>query len=103
MMKNSDIKAMSDEQLVHSELQLQRDIVHTRIDQVFEKSEDMMKLRKVRRNIARLRTEQRAREIKADLAKDNLRNTHRKTFVPAQSETTDSVKSLAEISSQIEE
>ena len=103
MMKNNDIKAMSDELLVHSELQLQRDIVHTRIDQVFEKSEDMMKLRKVRRSIARLRTEQRAREIQANLGKDSLRNTHRRTFVPEQGESTEAVKSLAEISSQIEE
>ena len=102
-MKSSEIKAMTDEQLVHTELQFQRDIVHTRIDQVFEKSEDMMKLRKIRKSIARLRTEQRAREIKENLGKDSLRNAHRKSFVPTASESSETVKSLAEISSQIED
>ena len=102
-MKNSEIKAMSDEQLVHTELQLQREIVQTRIDKVFEKSEDMMKLRKIRRDIARLRTEQRAREIAGQNNKDMLRNKHRKTFVPEQITTAESVQSLADISSQIED
>ena len=45
-----------------------------------DKSSDAMFFRKVRRAIARLRTEQRRREFEQGLTKDSLRNSHRNTL-----------------------
>ena len=100
--KNKEIRELSDVDLVHAELQLQRDIVNERmvIDED-NKSSDAMFFRKVRRAIARLRTEQRRRELEQGLAKDSLRNSHRNTF-SYKRETASSLQSLESLSKEME-
>ena len=79
-MKMSEIKELTDAQLVHKELQLQRSLVQARIDKQLGASENTSVFSALRKDIARLRTAQRQREIDQGLATDSLRNTHRKTF-----------------------
>ena len=75
-----DLKAMSDEALVHHELQLQRDLVRKNFAHATNQLDDTASVRKVRRAIARARTEQRSREVAGGLGKDSLRSQHRSTF-----------------------
>ena len=100
--KNKEIRELSDVELVHAELQLQRNIVDERmvIDED-NKTSDAMFFRKIRRAIARLRTEQRRREIEQGLAKDSLRNSHRNTF-SYKRQTESSLQSLEALSKELE-
>ena len=77
-----DIKALSDEALVHRELQLERDLVRKNFAHATNQLEDTASVKKVRRDIARVRTEQRSRELASGLGKDALRNLHRTSFRP---------------------
>ena len=77
-----DIKALSDEALVHHELQLERDLVRRNFAHATNQLENTASVKKFRRAIARARTEQRSRELANGLSKDSLRNTHRNTFKP---------------------
>jgi large subunit ribosomal protein L29 len=77
-----DIKALSDEALVHHELQLERDLVRKNFAHATNQLEDTASVKKVRRAIARIRTEQRSRELANGLGKDALRNAHRASFKP---------------------
>ena len=81
-MKSTEINALSDEQLVHRELQLERDLIELRFRHrdANLQLDDTSKLRKIRRDIARLRTAQRTRELAGELPKDALRNKHRGSF-----------------------
>jgi len=79
---------MSDEELVHAELQLDRDLVTLR----FRKKagtlnrDEVGLLKEARKNIARLRTEQIAREKAAGMLKDSMRDLYRSTFKAAADE-----------------
>ena len=77
-----DIKALSDEALVHRELQLERDLVRKNFAHATNQLEDTASVKKVRRDIARTRTEQRSRELAHGLGRDALRNMHRTSFKP---------------------
>lgn len=81
-MNATELSALTDEQLVHKELQLERDMIELRFRHRDNNNQldDTSKLRKIRRDIARLRTAQRARELKAELPKDALRNKYSSTF-----------------------
>lgn len=85
-----DIKAMTDQQLVHQELQLERDLIEASFRHRTGQLDDTSKLKKLRRAIARARTEQRNRERAQDLVKDALRNTHRGSFQPNSAPTSES-------------
>ena len=96
--KNQDIKELSDEALVHAELQFQRDIVSERmIVAEDEKNSDGMLFGKIRKAIARLRTEQRRRELETGIPKDSLRSKYRKTFT-YQAKVSSSLQSLESLS-----
>jgi ribosomal protein L29 len=77
-----DFKALSDESLVHHELQLERDLVRKNFAHATNQLDDTASVKKVRWTIARVRTEQRTREIANGLGKDALRNKFRTTFKP---------------------
>jgi ribosomal protein L29 len=81
-MASVDYKALSDEALVHHELQLERDLVRKNFAHSTNQLDDTASVKKVRRGIARARTEQRARELANGLGKDALRNQYRTTFKP---------------------
>ena len=80
-MEKTDLKAISDEALVHHELGLERDLVRALFAHRSNALNDSSRLGKLRKGIARARTEQRVRELAAGLSKDALRNRFRGTFV----------------------
>jgi len=77
---NEELKALSDEALVHTELQLDRDLVDLRFKKNRDQLRNVNQIKEVRRNIARIRTEQRRRELEANAAKNSLRDLHRSSF-----------------------
>ena len=58
---STELKALTDEQVVHAELQLDRDLVGLRFRKNADQLRDVNQIKVVRRNIARVRTEQRRR------------------------------------------
>lgn len=84
-MATPDWNEMSDAELVHHELQLERDMLTARFQLATNQLEDSSVVSKLRKGIARARTAQRAREIANGLSKDTLRNTHRGSFAPGES------------------
>ncbi|MAA79500.1 MAG: 50S ribosomal protein L29 [Deltaproteobacteria bacterium] len=80
-MKMSEIAALTDEQLVHTELSLERKLIDARIKKSFGTLEDSSVFAKIRKDIARIQTESTSREKKQGLAKNALKAQFRKTFV----------------------
>jgi len=79
-MEMASIRSLTDEQLVHAELSLERDLVAATFQHRTGQLDDSSMLGKMRKDIARLRTLQREREQEAGSARDSLRNSHRGTF-----------------------
>ena len=71
---------LSDQELVHRVLQAERDLVSSRFKHSMNQLENTATLRRIRREIARLRTEARRREQSNDLPKDSLLPQHAGTF-----------------------
>jgi large subunit ribosomal protein L29 len=71
---------LSDAELVHKVLQTERDLVTARFKHSLNQLENTARLGVLRRDIARMRTEARTREVKNGLAKGQLVGTHRSTF-----------------------
>ncbi|MED5370389.1 MAG: 50S ribosomal protein L29 [Myxococcota bacterium] len=82
-MATTDWKSMTDEQLVHHELQLERQMVTAEFQLATNQLEDSSVIGKLRKDIARARTFQRERELNQGLAKDSLRNKFRGSFSAA--------------------
>ena len=80
---NTELKALTDEQVVHAELQLDETLVGLRFRKSADQLRNVNQIKVVRRNIARVRTEQRRRELDAGLAKNALLEQHRATFTAA--------------------
>ena len=68
-MSAAEVKKMSDEEIGVETARLRRRIYDLRCQTVTEKIEDPSQFKKTRREVARLLTEQRAREIAAQGAK----------------------------------
>ncbi len=81
-MTAADLKSLSDEQLVHKELSLERELIEASFRHRTSQLDDTSKLKKLRRQIARIRTEERTREIAAGVGTDSLRNQFRGSFKP---------------------
>jgi len=79
-MELASIRNLTDEQLVHAELSLERDLVAATFQHRTGQLDDSSMLGKMRKAIARLRTLQRERERDAGSARDSLRNSYRGTF-----------------------
>jgi len=84
-MNTQEITTLSDEQLVHTELQLERDLIAARFAHRTSQLDDNSVMKKLRRDIARLRTAARGREIEQSLPKDALKAAHSKTFTASAS------------------
>ena len=80
---SASIRDMTDEQLVHQVLQAERNLVDSRFRHSMGQLEDTTSLRSHRRNIARMLTEARAREVTQGLGKNALVEMHKGTFSPA--------------------
>jgi len=85
-MKMSEITALSDEQLVHAELSLERTLINARVKKSFGTLEDSSVFSKVRKDIARIQTEITSREKAQGLSKHALKAQFRKSFVPEETE-----------------
>jgi ribosomal protein L29 len=82
-MKIQDLASLSDEQLVHKEMELERSMLAHQFRHRVGRLENTSLLAKTRKDIARTHTEIRRREIEAGLAKGGLQAAHRGSFVPA--------------------
>lgn len=82
-MTNTEIASLGDEALVHREMEMERRLVELGFRHRTGQLEDTSKLGQIRRDIARLRTAQRAREIEQGLNKDSLRARHRGSWSAA--------------------
>lgn len=99
----TELKALSDEALVHAELQLDRELVSLNFMKKAGTLRNVMSTRVVRKNIARVRTEQRRREIEQGLSKDSLKALHRASFVATTASKEEGSSLLANVTEQMEE
>jgi ribosomal protein L29 len=100
----SGIQAFSDEELVHAELQLDRDVVELRFAKQMGTFKQSHRFKQIRKEIAQLRTEQISRENSRGLAKNTLRDTYRSSFVAEVSSKITAEGSFAsELNEQMEE
>lgn len=79
-MKYADFDSLSDEKLVHQELDLERQLLELNFRKRMGQLEDTSKLSKVRKDIARARTAERQRELDQGLNRDALRGNHMGTW-----------------------
>lgn len=82
-MKKIDLSSMTDEQLVHHELGLERTLFGHQLRHRLNQLENNSVLKRTRREIARAQTALRARELDNGLGRGQLRQKHASTFVPA--------------------
>ncbi len=74
------VREMSDEQVVHRSVAVERELVETRFRHSMSLLEDTSTLRRMRRGMAGLKTDVRRREIEQGLAKGALEAKHRTTY-----------------------
>jgi large subunit ribosomal protein L29 len=82
-MATANLAEMTDEQLVHRELELERELVHANFQLSIGELENTAELPRLRKDIARARTAQRSRERSANDPKNTLRNRYRNSFTAA--------------------
>ena len=85
-MNMSEIKELTDEQLVHKELSLERKLIDARIKKSFGTLEDSSFFAKIRKDIARIQTEVTTRQKAQGIAKNGLKALYRRSFVAEQLE-----------------
>jgi ribosomal protein L29 len=79
-MKTAEINAMTDEQLVHKGLQLERDLIAARFSLKTNQLTDTSVVSKFRKDMARLNGAIRTREIDAGSGRNAMQALHGKTF-----------------------
>jgi ribosomal protein L29 len=94
---------MSDEQLVHAELQLDRDLVALRFQKKSGNGRNVHKLKQARRAIARLKTEQTAREKAAGVAKGIFFAQYQNSFKALDGDLDMGSSFMADLNEQMEE
>jgi large subunit ribosomal protein L29 len=78
----NEIKSLSDQELTHQLFRVERELVKARFDHSMGQLENTAALREMRKDIARIKTEARRRELEQDMPKDSLIRQHRSSFVP---------------------
>ncbi|MCB9793327.1 MAG: 50S ribosomal protein L29 [Alphaproteobacteria bacterium] len=79
-MKYAELSSLSDEQLVHRELTLERELITARFRLYTNQLEDTASIAKLRKAIAHCRTAARGREAEQGLSKNSLRDRYSSTF-----------------------
>ncbi len=74
------LNTMSNQELVHSVLETERELVQARFAHSANQLDNTARLQELRRMLARIKTEVRSREIAASLPKDSLLQAHRGSF-----------------------
>ena len=82
-MASATMAEFSDEQIVHEVMKSERQLVTLRFQHSMSALENTATITVVRKQIARLKTEARRREIEQGLSKDSLVHVHSKTFSKA--------------------
>lgn len=82
-MSKTDLSNLSDEQLVHHELGLERTLFGHTLRHRLNQLENNSVLKRTRRDIARAQTALRGRELANGLNRGALRQLHSGSFVPA--------------------
>lgn len=82
-MKFEELAPLTDEQVVHKEMELERVLLGHQFRHRTGRLENTSLLAKARKDIARTQTEIRRREVEAGFTKGSLRSKHCGTFVPA--------------------
>lgn len=83
-MKMSEIKDLNDEQLVHTELSLERKLIDSRIKKSFGTLEDSSASSKIRKDIARIQTEVTLRQKTQSMSKNAFKALYTRSFVAEQ-------------------
>ena len=78
----AELSKLDDKALVHTELQFERDFIEASFRHSTGQLDDVSKLGKLRRGIARARTAERSREREQGLTHNALRDRHRSSFKP---------------------
>jgi large subunit ribosomal protein L29 len=94
MATTTNIPTLSDEALTHHLFEVERDLVRARFAHSMGQLENTATLGRLRKSIARIKTETRKRELSQGLPKDALIRAHRASFKAAAS--TESVGQSAE-------
>ena len=100
-MKMQEVKELSDQELVHKELELDRQLVDVRLKKSLGVEMDISIFAKIRKDIARLQTEQTFRCKQQGLAKNALKALHRKSFVYTQEEKEESGDFLTSVADKL--
>lgn len=79
-MNGSEIRELSDEALVHRELALERELVSAKFRLSMQQLEDTSVIKRLRRDIARLQTEARQREVAQGINKNGLKAMHASSY-----------------------
>ena len=79
-MNATEIRDLSDESLVHREMALERELVSAKFRLSMQQLEDTSIIKQLRRDIARLQTEARQREIAQGMGKNGLKSMHSSSF-----------------------
>jgi ribosomal protein L29 len=79
-MKTTEINAMTDEQLVHKGLQIERDLIAAKFSLKTNQLQDTSVVGKFRKDMARLHGVIRTREIDAGLGRNAMQSLHGKSF-----------------------
>ncbi len=79
-MATTDVREFADQELVHFLLSQERELVDRRFKHSLNRLENTSSLRDVRRSIARVRTELRAREIATGVGPNTLTRQYRGSF-----------------------
>lgn len=98
----TDFETMADEALVHHELGLEHQLLLLSMAASVGRVSDTSALKRLRRDIARTRTEARRREIAGGLLKDALRNRFRANFKPVRSASAETTGFLSEVATKFE-
>ncbi len=87
-----NFKELGDAELVHGIIAQERDLVGMRFKHSMNQLENTARLRVIRKEVARMRTELRTRERAAGLAKDELIQKHRSAFAAASADAGSAAK-----------
>jgi len=79
-MTNEELKKLTDEELVHAEVRAERELCQDNLKHRMARLEDTSKLRRIRKEIARIRTFQREREIASGQTGGALRRQYLGTY-----------------------
>ena len=100
-MKMSEVKELTDEQLVHTELSLERTLIDARIRKSFGTLEDSSIFAKIRKDIARIQTEVTLREKQQGLGKNCFKAQYRNSFVYEKEEAESKGEFLKDIADKL--